>query len=215
MSSIRVLLVDDHAVCRSGIRALLESEPGVEVLGEASNGKDGVELALQLRPDIVIMDLSMPEMNGLEATRRITALGIDVRILILTVHGEQEYLMPVIDAGASGYVTKIAAHRDLITALEIVARGEAYLPPKATKLLLEEYQNADPDALSLRELSPREQEVLSLTAEGFSSREIGEKLFLSPKTVETHRARLMAKLGLGHRSELVRFALKVGLLQRI
>lgn len=215
MSRKRVLLVDDHTVCRAGIRALLETEAAVEVVGEAGTGEEAVEMTLEHRPDVVVMDLSMPGMNGLEATRRIAALGLDTRVLILTVHGEEEYLIPVVDAGASGFVTKIAAHRDLLDALDVVARGEVYLPPRATKLLLEEYQSSDGDSASLRDLSPREQEVLALTAEGYSSREIGEKLFISPKTVETHRSRLMGKLGLSHRSELVRFALRVGLLQEI
>lgn len=215
MAKHRVLLADDHEVCRSGVRALLEAEAGVEVVGEAATGQEAVDLTLELKPDVVVMDLSMPGLNGLEATRRIVALGLDTRVLILTVHGEEEYLIPVIDAGASGYVTKLHAHRDLPEAVNIVGRGQVYLPPKATRLILDEYRNSDAAAAAFRELSPREQEVLALTAEGFSSREVGEKLFISPKTVETHRSRIMAKLELTHRSELVRFAVRVGLLQQI
>ncbi len=214
MSKVRVLLVDDHRVCRTGVRALIETEAHAEVVGEADDGEQAVEMALALKPDVIVMDLSMPEMNGLEATRRINALGLGSRVLILTVHGEEEYLIPVIDAGACGYVTKIAAHRDLGRALDIVARGEVYLPPNATKMILNEYRSSDDESSRLRSLSPREREVLALTAEGYSSREVGERLFISPKTVETHRSRIMSKIGLSHRAELVRFALKVGLLKQ-
>ena len=214
MSKVRVLLADDHRICRSGVRALIEAEVHAEVVGEADNGEQAVEMALALKPDVVVMDLSMPEMNGLEATRRINALGLPTRVLIRTVHGEEEYLIPVIDAGASGYVKKIAAHRDLGPALEIVARGEVYLPPNATTMILNEYRSSDDASSRLRSLSPREREVLALTAEGYSSREVGERLFISPKTVETHRSRIMSKIGLNHRAELVRFALQVGLLKQ-
>lgn len=217
MSETRILLVDDHAMFRAGIRALLESEERLTVVGEASTGDEAVDEVRALKPDVVVMDLSMPGSNGLEATRRITALGLDTRILVLTVHAEEEYLVPVVEAGASGYLTKTSADRDLIEAIQVVARGEVFLPPKATRLLLQQYKSADqnPDLVGLHELSSREQEVLALTAEGFSSREIGKKLFISPKTVDTYRARIMDKLGLNHRSELVRFALRVGLLKEM
>ncbi len=214
MADIRILLVDDHAMFRAGIRALLEAEGGYVVVGEAATGEEGIEQALALKPDVVVMDLSMPGTNGLEATRRIQALGLHSRVLVLTVHAEEEYLVPVVEAGASGYLTKTSADRDLVEAIRVVARGEVYLPPRATRLLLQKYTSAEPgeEEGGLRDLSGREREVLALTAEGFSSREIGEKLFISPKTVDTYRSRIMAKLGLNHRSELVRFALRVGLL---
>ena len=212
----RILLVDDHAMFRSGMKALLESEHGLEVVGEAATGDDGVDRARELKPDVVVMDLSMPGSNGLEATRRIAALGLKARVLVLTVHAEEEYLVPVVEAGASGYLTKTSADQDLVEAIRVVARGEVYLPPKATRLLLQQYRNATPEATQkLQDLSAREREVMALTAEGFSSREIGEKLFISPKTVDTYRARIMEKLGLNHRSELVRFALKTGLLKEM
>ncbi len=214
---IEILLADDHAMFRSGIRALLEGESSMEVVGEASTGDEAVDKARRLSPTVVVMDLSMPESDGLEATRRIAALDLDTRVLVLTVHAEEEYLVPVVEAGASGYLTKTSADRDLVEAIRVVARDEVYLPPQATKLLLQEYRAAegDEDASRLHELSSREQEVLALTAEGFSSREIGEKLFISPKTVDTYRSRIMKKLGLNHRSELVRFALRVGLLKEV
>ena len=217
MSDISILLVDDHTIFRAGIRALLESENRMKVVGEAASGEEAIDQVRSLRPDVVIMDLSMPGSNGLDATRRIAALGYDTRVLVLTVHAEEEYLVPVVEAGASGYLTKVSADRDLIEAIKVVSRGEVYLPPKATRLLLQKYKSAeqDPELGGLHDLSSREQEVLALTAEGFSSREIGEKLFISPKTVDTYRSRIMEKLKLNHRSELVRFALKVGLLKQV
>lgn len=212
---IQILLADDHAMFRSGLRALIALEDDMEVIGEASDGDEAVDQARALKPDIVIMDISMPGSGGLEATRRITALELPCRVLVLTVHAEEEYLVPVVQAGASGYLTKTSADRDLIQALRTVSRGQVYLPPQATTLLLKEYKNVstDEDAQDLQKLSTREQEVLALTAEGYSSREIGKKLFISPKTVDTYRSRITSKLGLDHRSELVRFALRTGLLR--
>jgi DNA-binding NarL/FixJ family response regulator len=215
---IRVVLADDHAIFRAGLRALLELEEGVEVVGEAATGDEATERARVLRPDVVVMDLSMPEGSGLEATRRIAALNLGVQVLVLTVHAEEEYLVPVVDAGASGYLTKASADRDLMEAIRTVARGEVYLPARAATLLLQQYrtvEDSESEEGRLRDLSSREREVLALTAEGFSSSEIGEKLFISPKTVDTYRSRIMRKLGLTHRSELVRFALKVGLLRDV
>jgi two-component system response regulator NreC len=213
---ITVLLVDDHAMFRAGIKALLEADGRVQVVGEGASGDEAVDLVRQLKPDVVVMDLSMPGSNGLEATRRIAALGLDTRVLVLTVHAEEEYLVPVVEAGASGYLTKTSADTDLLEAIKVVSRGQVFLPPKATTLLLKQYKAAESeDSVSLKDLSTREQEVLALTAEGFSSREIGKKLFISPKTVDTYRSRIMDKLGLSHRSDLVRFALRVGLLKEL
>jgi DNA-binding NarL/FixJ family response regulator len=212
----KILLVDDHAMFRAGIRALLEADGRMTVVGEASSGDDAVDRVRELKPDVVVMDLSMPGSNGLEATRRIAALELDTKVLVLTVHAEEEYLVPVVEAGASGYLTKTSADTDLIEAIRVVARGEVYLPPKATTLLLQRYKASETDeGAGLHDLSTREQEVLALTAEGYSSREIGKKLFISPKTVDTYRSRIMDKLGLNHRSELVRFALRVGLLKEM
>jgi len=215
---IRIVLADDHTIFRVGLRALLELEDDLEVVGDASTGEEAVEKALALRPDVVIMDLSMPGTSGLEATRRISALDIGVHVLVLTVHAEEEYLVPVVDAGASGYLTKASADRDLVEAIRVVARGQVYLPARATTLLLQQYRITEEQGGgggNLRDLSSREREVLALTAEGFSSSEIGQKLFISPKTVDTYRSRIMQKLGLTHRSELVRFALRVGLLREM
>ena len=212
----KILMVDDHAMFRAGIRALLEAEGRMVVVGEAASGDEAVDRVRELKPDVVVMDLSMPGSNGLEATRRIAALELDTKVLVLTVHAEEEYLVPVVEAGASGYLTKTSADNDLIEAIKVVARGEVYLPPKATTLLLQRYKASESDdTAGLHDLSTREQEVLALTAEGYSSREIGKKLFISPKTVDTYRSRIMDKLGLNHRSELVRFALRVGLLKEM
>ena len=212
---IRVLLVDDHAVLRAGLRALLEAEPGFAVVGEAATGEEGVTKAALIKPDVVVMDLSMPGMGGLEAVRQVTALGQETRVLVLTMHGEEEHLLPVLEAGGSGYVNKRSADEELIEAIRTVARGDVFLYPSAAKLLLRglkaktEPGEEDP----VEKLTDREREVLALTVEGFSSTEIGKKLFISPKTVDTYRARIMEKLGLHHRSELVRFALRNGLLK--
>src|SRR6185295_6057670 len=145
MATIRILLVDDHNMFRSGLKALLESETGIEVVGEAATGDEGVDRVRELKPDVVVMDLSMPGSNGLDATRRIVALGSKARVLVLTVHAEEEYLVPVVEAGASGYLTKTSADQDLVDAIKVVARGEVYLPPKAARLLLQQYRNAPTD----------------------------------------------------------------------
>jgi DNA-binding NarL/FixJ family response regulator len=213
---VTILLADDHAMFRAGLRALLELEEGFRVVGEAGSGEEAVDQALKLRPDVVLMDVSMPGMNGLEATRRMSALDIGVAVLVLTVHAEEEYLVPVVEAGGSGYLTKASADQDLVEAIRTVARGEVFLPEKAAGLLLRQVRKAGEDETpGLAALSPREREVLALTAEGFSSSEIGKKLYISPKTVDTYRSRIMEKLELNHRSELVRFALQTGLLREL
>ena len=209
--AIRVLLADDHAVLRAGLRALLEEEDGIVVVGEAEDGRQAVERAEELRPDVVVMDISMPGTDGLEATRRITSLDSGIRVVVLTMHGEENYLLPVVDAGASGYVTKTRADEDLIEAIRIAARGEVFLYPEATRMLLERYRRGEEG--ELERLTERERDVLALTAEGYSSTEIGDKLIISPKTVDTYRSRVMSKLGLTHRSQLVQLALRTGLLR--
>ncbi|HET7464157.1 MAG TPA: response regulator transcription factor [Longimicrobium sp.] len=212
---IRILLVDDHAVLRAGLRALLEAEPGFLVVGEAATGEEGVMKARQLLPDVVLMDLSMPGAGGLAAVKEISALGKEIRTLVLTMHGEEEHLLPVLEAGGSGYVNKRSADEELIEAIRTVASGDVFLYPSGAKLLLRGLkQKAEPGQEDpLEKLTEREREVLGFTVEGFSSSEIGKKLFISPKTVDTYRARIMEKLNLHHRSELVRFALQTGLLK--
>ncbi len=213
---IRILIADDHAVLRAGLKALLDAEADIRVVGEASTGQEAVARSEQLKPDIVVMDLSMPELDGLEATKQIVALKQGTRVLVLTMHSEEEYLLPVLEAGGSGYVRKTSADEDLINAIRTVARDEVFLYPNAAKLLLQGYrvkrQPKEEDPLD--KLSDRERDVMLMTAEGFTSSEIGEKLFISPKTVDTYRSRIMEKLSLNHRSELVRFALQSGLLKR-
>ncbi|MCS7255844.1 MAG: response regulator transcription factor [Thermomicrobium sp.] len=211
---IRVLLADDHPVVRVGLRALLEGEPDIRVVGEAGSADEAVELVRELQPDVAVLDISMPG-NGLEALRRIAALGLPTRILILTVHAEERYLLPVLQAGGSGYVRKSSLHTDLVEAIRTVARGEVFIDQAAARTLLQGYleraragEVQDPAQL----LSEREREVLRLTAAGYTAQEIADQLFLSPKTVETYRHRVMQKLGFSRRSELVRFALRIGLL---
>jgi DNA-binding NarL/FixJ family response regulator len=212
---IRIVLVDDHAVLRAGLRALLEAEADLEVVGEAGTGDEALPMIERTAPDVVVMDLSMPGIGGLEATRRVSAMAQDTRVLVLTMHGEEEHLLPVLEAGGSGYVNKRSADEELIEAIRTVARGDVFLYPNAAKLLLQGFRGKTirDDDDPLRKLTDRELEVLGFTAEGFSSAEIGKKLFISPKTVDTYRSRIMEKLGLHHRSELVRFALQQGLLK--
>jgi DNA-binding NarL/FixJ family response regulator len=214
MKKIRVLLADDHAVLRAGLRALLNAEPDIEVIGEAGDGQEAVTLAEKLRPDVVVMDLAMPVMSGMEATRHITAQLPNARVLALTMHAEDQYLLEVLEAGGSGYVLKRSADTELLEAIRAVSRGETFLYPDAVKLLLSRYRNgARADQQSRRPaLSEREEEVLRLTAEGYSNHEIADQLQISPKTVDTYRQRIMEKLGLHHRVELVHYALDRGLL---
>ncbi|MEW5930782.1 MAG: response regulator transcription factor [Gemmatimonadota bacterium] len=211
MEPVRVLVVDDHALVRAGIRVLLDTQPDLKVVGEAATGEEGVRLAAELRPDVVVMDVTMPGCGGLAATRRITSSGGGARVLVLTMHDPGQFLVPVLEAGGSGYVGKETADRDVVAAVRAVAAGEVFVPPSAARVLVDVCRapaRADP----LDVLSGREREVLALTAEGFNSSEIGERLRISAKTVDTYRQRLMEKLHLHHRSELVRFALRHGML---
>ena len=211
-----VLLADDHPILRSGLKLLLGAESDMVVVGEANNGLEAVEQTMRLRPDVVVMDIAMPEMGGLEATRKISQLDLGTRVLILTVHAEEQYLLPVIQAGGSGYVRKAQADTDLLEAVRAVHRGEVFLDRPATKMLLEDYLGrvqAGKETDSYQTLSEREREVLKLTAEGYTAQEIADQLILSPKTVDTYRQRLMDKLNLHHRAELVKYALRRGLLQ--
>jgi len=211
---IRILLADDHAVLRAGLRALLSAEPDMEVVGEAGDGEETVRQAEALRPDVIVMDIAMPGGGGLQATRTIRALGLPCKVLILTMHAEEQYLLPVIEAGGSGYVLKTGADSELIEAIRVVYRDEVFLYPSAAKLLLGKYLERTEAGEQVADgLTQRERDVLRLTAEGYTGQEIAERLVLSPKTVDTYRQRVMEKLNLHHRSELVKYALRKGLLQ--
>jgi DNA-binding NarL/FixJ family response regulator len=218
MERIRILLADDHALLRAGVAALLRMEEDFEIVGEVGTGEEAVTQAALLRPDLVVMDLAMPGIGGLEATRQIIALEAGTRVLILTVHAQEEYLLSVLEAGASGYVTKQSADDELREAIRTVARGQVFLYPSGARMLLQQFRAPADDSVNvdpLKRLSGREREVLRRTAEGFSATEIGERLQISPKTVDTYRQRVMEKLKLSHRSELVRFALREGLLTTV
>ena len=217
-STIRVVLADDHAIVRSGLKAVLSAAPDIHVIGEAANGKDAVALAERLRPDVVVMDLTMGEMDGLAATKAIAGENKESapRVLVLTMHQEEEYLVPLLEAGASGYLVKSAADRDLVDAIRTVARGELYVRPSAARVLARGVQKKDEHATErsrYEKLTDRERDVLRLIAEGYTAPEIGEKLFISPKTVDTYKQRINEKLGLTHRADYVKLALKLGLLQ--
>jgi DNA-binding NarL/FixJ family response regulator len=214
MSNVRILLADDHAMLRDGVRMVLEAHPGFEVVGAADNGQDAVRLAEELQPDIAVLDVAMPEINGLEATRAIREACPNTAIVILSMHEGEEYLREALRAGASGYVLKRAAAKELVGAIQAVRRGESYLDPALTRTLISDYvrqverSDETPDSLTDREL-----EVLTLVAEGMTNRQIALKLNISIKTVQTHRANLMDKLNLHDRTELVRYAIRRGLIQ--
>jgi two-component system response regulator NreC len=213
--AIRVLLCDDHALLRAGLRSLLATERGIEVVGEAENGLGAVERSVALRPDVALVDITMPELDGLAATQRIRRQAPDVKVLILTMHDDPEYLFRALDAGASGYVLKRAAEADLIGAIRTVSVDEAFLAPAALRQLVADYlDRRDRGELTppAEPLTPREEDVLRLLAQGYTNAEVAETLVISIKTVETHRAHILDKLGLRKRAELVRYARTHGLL---
>jgi DNA-binding NarL/FixJ family response regulator len=215
MSATRIVLADDHEMFRAGIRALIAGQADMEVVGEASDGEEAVRLALELRPDVVLMDIGMKGMNGLEATRHVLGNTSDVHVLALTAHDYAEYFFEIINAGASGYVLKEASPSELFAAIRAAAEGQAYLYPSMTRKLLNDYMrrvSAGEERDSYDGLSPREREVLKLVAEGHSNREIAEKLVISVNTVEVHRARLMQKLDMHNRAQLVKYAIRSGLI---
>jgi DNA-binding NarL/FixJ family response regulator len=214
-AAIRVVLVDDHAVVRAGLRAVLGAARDIEVVGEAENGREALTLAERLAPDVVVMDLSMTEMDGIAATRALAARARPPRILVLTMHAEEDYLIPLLEAGATGYLVKSAADRELIEAVRTVARGALYVRPDATAVLARGLKRREEHAearVRYERLTERERDVFRLVAAGYTAPQIAERLLISPKTVDTYKQRINDKLGVQHRSEYVRLALRLGLL---
>lgn len=212
---IRVVLADDHAVVRAGLKAVLGGAKEIQVIGEAANGSDAVAMTQTLNPDVLVMDLSMPQMDGAEATKTLIQAGVHTKILILTMHSPDEALVPLLESGAAGFLQKSAADRELIDAVRAVAHGDTYLQPSAARVLAgglrKKAEHVD-ERTKFERLTQRERDVLRLVAQGYSAPEIGERLFISPKTVDTYKQRIQEKLGLAHRSEYIQFALHLGLL---
>jgi two-component system response regulator NreC len=215
MKKIKLLLVDDHAVVRGGLRMLLENEEDFVIIGEAGSGQQALSLANQFEPGVIIMDITLPDMSGIEAARRLKQAHPKTAVVALTIHEDQQYFFEMLQVGASAYVPKRAAPDDLITAIRAAARGEMYIYPSLARLLVNDFLTraveGDENA-AMSKLTPREQEVLSLLAEGKTNEEIAKKLIISPHTVARHRENLMGKLGLHNRSELVKYAIRKGLI---
>ncbi|MEK6804436.1 MAG: response regulator transcription factor [Nitrospirota bacterium] len=213
MNTIRVLLADDHRLMRAGLRALLKSLELVQVVAEAGNGHEAIQLAEQHQPDIVLMDIGMPELNGLEATARMVKLTPAPRIIILSMHANEEYVRRALQAGAAGYLLKGAEPAELELAIKAVMRGETYLTPAVSKQVVQNYLHPrEMKTSNIQELTPRQREVLQLVAEGHSTKDIAQKLNLSTKTVDTHRTELMQRLDIHDIAGLVRYAIRVGLI---
>jgi len=215
MQKIGVLVVDDHTIVRDGICALLAVVGDVEVIGEAANGNEALKLVKELAPDVVLMDIAMPIMGGLEATRRIRKEFPKTRVLVLTQYDDREYVFPVIESGASGFISKAAASSELALGIRSVYRGDSYLSPSVAKLLVEDYQHGVSGRVShdpYEQLTDREREVLKLLTEGHTTKGIADILVITPKTVEGHKTNLMAKLGIHNRIDLVKYALRKGII---
>ena len=207
---IRVLLADDHAMVRKGFRLILEAQPDMEIAGEAGNGREAVELAEKLHPDVVVMDVAMPELNGIEATRRLASSSPHTRVLALSMHKDSVYVREILRAGARGYLLKDSIDTDLISAVRAVAKGDGYISPGVSDAVLTDYRRHVTDPLNL--LTSREREVLQMIAESKTNKEIAASLNLSIYTVEAHRGKIMEKLNLHSTGELVRFAVRHGLI---
>lgn len=215
-SVIHVLLADDHTILRAGLKMMLNIQPDIAVVGEASDGRQAITEAQRLQPDVILMDISMPELNGIEATRQVKRLLPETRVLVLTMHENEEYLFQVLRAGASGYILKEAADTELISAIRAVFAGRFYLSSSAQSLMIGDYLarvRSGEEHDSYSGLTEREREILKLVAEGYTNNQIAERLFISPKTVDTHRTHVMDKLNLHSRAELVKYAMRRGLLE--
>jgi two-component system response regulator NreC len=216
MAKIRLILADDHAVVRSGIRMLLEAQPDIEIVGEVESGREAIEQTRKLRPDVVLMDVQMPEINGIEATQQIKKLAPETAVLALTMHEDDQYFFEMLHSGASGYVPKRAAPDELVTAIRTVARGEIFLYPSLATRLVQDYlkrADGEDEPLVYDDLTPREREVLVLIAEGLTNAEIADKLVISVKTVDRHRENIMRKLNMHNRIDLVKYAIRTGLIE--
>jgi two-component system response regulator NreC len=212
-TTIRLLLVDDHAVVRSGLRMLLQAQPDMRIVGEAETGSEAIHQVRLHQPDVVLMDIQMPDMNGIEATKEIKAMSADTAVLALTMHEDDQYFFEMLRAGASGYVPKRAAPDELVTAIRTVSQGQVFLYPTLAARLVQSYLGqSGVDTPPTEELTPREQEVLTLIAEGLTNPEIAAKLVISAKTVDRHRENIMRKLNLHSRVDLVKYAIKEGLI---
>ena len=207
---MKVLIADDHGIVRSGVKLLLDRQPDIDVVAEAEDGVDAVETVIQLRPDVAVLDVSMPRMTGLQATHEIKQQAPDTQVLILSMHDDERYLFEALRAGAAGYVLKRAADQDLVDAVRAAGRGEPFLTASAQQTLIRDFLERGEQPA---ELTPREQEVVKLIAEAHTNKEIAEILHLSEKTVESHRGRVLQKLGMRDRVELVRYAIRQGLVE--
>ena len=216
MDKTRVLLAEDHTIVRKGLRSLLDKETGIEVVGEAEDGREAIVKAEELHPDVVVVDIAMPGLNGLEATRQIKKRFPDMKILILTMHANEEYILQFLKAGASGYLVKKAAPAELISAINAVHKGHSFLSPSISRVVIDEYIRRSKEISEgeegFEQLTVREREVLQLIAEGRKTREIAELLYISIKTVETHRAHIMDKLDIHSTAELTRYAIRKGII---
>jgi two-component system response regulator NreC len=214
LDKIRVLLAEDHTIVRQGLRSILDGREGIQVVGEAKDGREAVEKAQQLQPDIVLMDLSMPLLSGLEATRQIKSQCPQIEVLVLTMHADEEYVFQILQAGASGYLLKQSAVGELVTAIQVVCEGNSYLSPAISRKIVDEYVRQAREQGKVdpyEQLTDREREVLHLIAEGYSTQKIADLLFISPKTVRGHRSSLTEKLGLHSNAELTRYAIRKGI----
>jgi Response regulator containing a CheY-like receiver domain and an HTH DNA-binding domain len=213
---IRILLADDHTILRAGLRMMLNAQPDMDVIGEAQDGRQALQEVQRLQPDVVLMDITMPDMNGIEATKQIKRIQPDVKILVLTMHEHDEYVFQALRAGASGYMLKEALDTELITAIHVIKSGQFYLSPTAQSVVVGDYLQrvrTGEERDSYSSLTEREREILKLVAEGHTNNQIAELLVISPKTVDTHRTHIMDKLNLHSRAELVKYAMRRGLLE--